>query len=129
MRLREIFLSILLNKTFDVKSLPLPFSFLSDDPLNSLIALRKEIKLDTLIYFLGLFDLAFDIKKILSSSILKALDLALSEEEKIYLKKIQKNKTLVHFSEIGLLHWDLKVDSLRSILYKRGLNRLAKATL
>ncbi len=125
--IKKTLLSVLLHKVFDTKLLPLPYSYLSDDPLNSLLTLKSEGKFKKLIFFLGLYDLSFDLKKILSASIIKALDQSLSIEEKKFLREIKKNKMLVHFSDLGLIHWDMRKESLHSILLKRGINRLAKA--
>ncbi|MDX8430740.1 MAG: hypothetical protein SNF33_02905 [Candidatus Algichlamydia australiensis] len=95
-------------------------------PLNELLNLTEQ-QLEQVCSFLGLHDLASDIKKIIQSDKLKRIEEILSADEKKHLKELLKTKEIVTFGSLNLQNWDGKAESLREVLRARGLNRLAKA--
>lgn len=104
----------------------IPISLLGDDKFLALTKASKE-QLILLCRYLGLYDLVYEVKKVLRSSILKNLEKALTDDELSFLGVIQKERSVAHFMDIGLNHWDGNVEILLDVLFKRGINRLAKA--
>lgn len=104
----------------------LPIEFLPDHPLNPLINLSK-VELQTLVDYLGLHDLAIELKHVIKSEQIKKIQKALSEEEQGYLKKQIKVKEPITFARLNLDGWNGDEEKLKVILHHRGFNRLAKA--
>ena len=69
----------------------LPKEFLPPSPLKPLLNLSKN-KLTELIDFLALHDLAYDLRQIVETKILKKIYSLLSEEERQFLKKLYEPK-------------------------------------
>lgn len=99
---------------------------LPTSPLNKLLQLTHP-QLLNLCSFLGLHDLANEVKKIIQSDKLKGIEAILSQDEKKCLKNLLKGKEIVTFGTLNLQSWDGKKESLREVLQGRGINRLAKA--
>ncbi len=84
-------------------------------------------KLLNLIDYLGLHDLAFDIKHVLESAKMKKILSILTKKEHAYFDKLTKKKEPLSFSSLHLEKWDGNETDLRGVLHFRGINRLAKA--
>ena len=119
------FLLQLLTKALLENAPPLS-PILPATPLNRLLQLTHT-KLLSLCSFLGLHDLANEVKKIIQSDKLKGIEAILSLDEKKCLKNFLKGKEIVTFGTLNLQSWDGKEESLREVLQRRGVNRLAKA--
>lgn len=104
----------------------LPLEFLPDHPLNPLVDLSKK-KLQKLIDYLGLHDLAIELKHVIKSDQIKKIQKVLTSEEREFLKKQIKVKDPITFSRLNLDGWNGDGEKLKVILHHRGFNRLAKA--
>jgi hypothetical protein len=104
----------------------LPPECLPQDPLNELLALNHT-GLVQLANFLGMRDLALEMKQIIDNTKLKQIHQALSPDEKLYLKQLMQQKEGVSFRPLKLAAWDGQEKSLKALIHQRGLNRLAKA--
>jgi hypothetical protein len=104
----------------------LPLECLPKSPLNVLLDLGIG-DLNTLIDYLGLHDLAVEVKQIIETAKLKKIYNALSQEEQNYLKILLQSREPVAFSRMGLANWKGDAESLKTLLRQRGINRLAKA--
>ncbi|GAB4187574.1 MAG: hypothetical protein Tsb0015_06450 [Simkaniaceae bacterium] len=118
--LQEVFERLVKGHNF------IPKEYLPPHPLNILLHLNREQFLK-LFDFLGIHDLALDLKKMIQANIIKNVSQALSSEEQDYLKEIKGRKEEVGFGSLHLAKWDGTPESLRKILHKRGINRVAKA--
>lgn len=105
---------------------PLPISFLPDSPLNALLSLSYE-ELVLLTGFLGIRDLALEVRRIIDKEKLKQIQHALSHHQQLYLKSLLQQKDPIAFKSMELGKWDGRPDSLKVLLHQRGINRLAKA--
>lgn len=104
----------------------LPIEFLPEHPLNPLLNLSKG-KLQKLVDFLGLHDLALEMKHIIKSEQIKKIQKVLPKEKQDYLKSLLKIKKHLSFTRLNLDGWDGDGEKLKAILHHRGFNRLAKA--
>ena len=104
----------------------LPTDFLPDHPLNPLLDLTKK-ELQKLVDYLGLHDLAMELKHVIKSEQIKKIQKVLSKEEQSFLKEILKAKEPLAFSRLNLDGWNGDAEKLKTILHHRGFNRLAKA--
>lgn len=121
--LQKILLEELLSGKPDI----LPSECLPDSPLNALLRLPL-LDLNQLIAFLGLHDLAIDMKHIIETAKLKRIQAALSPTEQGYIKILLQSKEPVVFAKMGLAKWNGDTEALRQLISQRGMNRLAKAT-
>lgn len=104
----------------------LPIECLPESPLNPLLEIRIA-DLNALIDFLGLHDLAVEVRHIIETAKLKKINEALSVNEQNYLKILLQSKEPVFFSRMGLANWQGDAETLKLLIRQRGLNRLAKA--
>lgn len=104
----------------------LPFEFLPDHPLNALLDLSKR-ELQVLVDYLGLHDLAMELKHVIKSEQIKKIQRVLSKEEREYLKSLLRTKEPLSFARLNLDGWNGDGEKLKAILHHRGFNRLAKA--
>lgn len=104
----------------------LPFEFLPDHPLNALLDLSKR-ELQTLVDYLGLHDLAMELKHVIKSEQIKKIQRVISKEEREYLKSLLRTKEPLSFARLNLDGWNGDGEKLKAILHHRGFNRLAKA--
>ncbi|PCI75116.1 hypothetical protein COB21_06025 [Candidatus Aerophobetes bacterium] len=104
----------------------IPKASLVDSPLLNLLSLSKK-QIIYLVDLLSMHDLSIEIKHIVSSSLLSNITLHLLSHQKDYLKQILKTKEPINFPKLQLDQWDGNKESLRTILYHRGFNRLSKA--
>ena len=99
---------------------------LPENPLNRILELSSK-ELEKLIITLGLHDLAIDMRKLIRSSILKALQQNLSPKELSYVRKLQDRQENVQLSSLHLDKWDGKKATLERLIFMCGINRLTKA--
>jgi hypothetical protein len=104
----------------------LPIECLPDSTLNPLLNLKMADVL-ILVSFLGLHDLAVEMRHIIETSKLKKISEALTAEELKYVKILMQSREPVSFSRIGLANWQGDKENLKTIIQQRGINRLAKA--
>lgn len=104
----------------------LPEPLLTEDPLNDLLLLTKPQLLKA-VSFLGLYDLATDLRTVVQSATLKRIETILHKDELLFLKKVLKEKDKLRIPPIGLSYWEGDEQKLRNLIQSRGLNRLAKA--
>ncbi len=119
---RHILLSSLLGEEKEI----LPKNYLPPSSLNILSTFSKN-RLLQLIDLLALYDLAIEMKKILATTTLKKIEGSLTKAEAKFLKSKRSIKESFTSLPLGLEKWDETKDSLRLMLHKRGLLRLAKA--
>lgn len=117
---------VLLGSIANQNDLPLPSTYLPVTPLKPLLSLSKK-ELVRLIDLLSLYDLAEEQRLIVETKILKRIYSLLTEEEKKLLKKASAQKEAYTLGRIGLERWDGSEESLRSLLHRKGLARLAAA--
>lgn len=103
-----------------------PYVYLPKSPLDPLLKISK-IELIELIDFLGLYDLAEEMKKIVDTKLIKNIHLALSPKEQEFLKSCLQNKDKLQTTRFLLNDWQGDSANLINRLHKRGLVRLAKA--
>jgi hypothetical protein len=106
----------------------IPSSLLPKTPLSPLLKLNKT-QLTELINFLGLHDLAQEMKKIVEKKLLKQIYEAFSKQQQIYLKSILNQPEKLVASPLGLKELVTKPDDLRKAIHRRGMIRLAKALI
>lgn len=104
----------------------LPIACLFHTPLHILLKLENA-ELQKLLFFLGLHDLAHEMRQIIETTKLKKIQLALNKEEYQFLKMLMQKKEQVVFKQPALAKWDGNEELLRKIVLGRGTNRLAKA--
>ena len=104
----------------------LPIQFVPDHPLKSLLDLKKK-EIQTLIDFLGLHDLAIDLRQMIESKKIKKVLALCSRAERQYLKTLMQKKERAFFARLNLDAWDGNEETLKHILHHRGVNRLGKA--
>ena len=104
----------------------LPTEFLPDHPLNALLSLSKR-QIQTLVDYLGLHDLAMELRHVIKSHQIKKIQKVLNQDEQKHLKSILKQKEPLSFSRLNLDGWNGDGQMLKAILHHRGFNRLAKA--
>ena len=105
----------------------LPIECLPASPFNLLLYFSYPQKLK-LIDLLSMYDLAGEIKNIIEKTKLSQITVTLSEEERILLKKLSKQKEGLSFKSMDLNKWDGSSETLKTLLRQRGLNRLSKTT-
>lgn len=111
-------------KEFFPNELPLPFSFLPETPLYFLASGNRE-KIHKLAFYLGLFDISLELKTVLKGSILKQIQASLFPDEIAFCKQITEFKHPFSLGTLGLANWNEDSDSLRKVLFERGLYRLS----
>lgn len=116
--------SVLLDSLVDHKNPLLSAEYLPEGPLSGLLKLSKK-ELVRLIDFLSLHDLAEELRQIVETKILKKIYSFLSEAEKKFLKAASAHKDPFTMGRLGLDRWDGSEESLRTLLHRRGLARLA----
>ncbi len=116
----------LLQEIMGTQSEILPPECLPDSSLNALLNLPFG-ELEQLIAFLGLHDLAIDMKHIIETAKLKKIQAVLSSPQQSYLKILLQSREPVVFTKMGLAKWDGNAEALKQLICQRGFNRLAKA--
>lgn len=95
-------------------------------PMNTLLYLPKR-NLVRLIDFLGIYDLAVDLRTVLDTTLLAKIHEALTKEELHFLQFCSKRPIKWMPPKLHLEGWDGNKESLHLLLHKRGLVRLAKS--
>lgn len=106
--------------------LPIPFNYLPKSLMRMLLTLSKK-DLVSLIDHLSLYDLAFEMKRIVDTKILKPLYSYMDKKETLFLKKISKSAESFSLTKMDLNKWDREEKSLRMQMHKRGILRLSIA--
>jgi hypothetical protein len=104
----------------------LPFFLLPMDPLNALLEFDTN-QLIQLIDYLGLFDLAQEMHKVIESTKLKKLYTLFSKKQRMFIQELSQEKEHLHVPPLRLEKWDGNTQKLKNLIHTRGLNRLAKA--
>jgi len=104
----------------------LPLLFLPTTSLSVLLTLAKE-ELIKVINFLGLYDLAGGIRKILDQKTVKNIYAALSVDQQRFLRSCLNYKEKFTLPPLGLDQWNGDPKKLDQLLHKRGMLRLGRA--
>lgn len=124
--LRPFLLQILRRAMLDVDLLPA--QLLPPSALNQLLALNRR-QLLHLIDFLGLHDLAADLRQVVDKELLKKIHQALTADQLQFLQYCSKQPLKWVPPKIGLVAWDGSKQQLNRLLHHRGLIRLARAVV
>ncbi|MFA5250583.1 MAG: hypothetical protein WC371_04170 [Parachlamydiales bacterium] len=116
----------LLNHLVQEHPALLPKAYLPFSLLSPLLKLSKK-QLVELIDLIALFDLVKEYSKIISRTTLQKLNTILSDKEKFFLKKYRHYQEPFPLSPLNLAQFQGNASSLKILLHKRGLMRLAKA--
>lgn len=106
----------------------IPRGCLPDHPLNHLLDLTRA-KLESLVHFLGLHDLSFEMRQIIATKKLKAIFHALPKKEGEYLQSLILHREPLVFQRLFLERWDGTKEIMAKLLIERGAERLACALL
>ncbi|MBA3958312.1 MAG: hypothetical protein H0X51_07980 [Parachlamydiaceae bacterium] len=104
----------------------LPLPFLPQTPLMELTKWNKT-QLVELIQFLGIHDLASEVRHIIDKGRLKQLSPCLSAKQKQYLHICLHHPEKLAATPFGLSQWDGDCKKLTSQLHRRGMLRLSRA--
>lgn len=104
----------------------LPLAFLPASPLNKLMQMDADT-FSHLVLFLGLHDLAFEMRQIIATDALKKIFSSLAKKEGEYLKTLLLHQEPLVFHRLFLTKWDGTQEHLRRLLEERGLHRLGTA--
>lgn len=119
------FLLGLLYRKFDHRSI-LPLTFLPKSNLDPLTTLNKNQMIE-LIDFLGLYDLAEEIKHIVEKVKLKSIYACLSPKQQVFLKICLHQKEKLKAERMDLSNWKGDSAQLERVLHRRGILRLSYA--
>jgi len=101
----------------------LPLAFLPESPFNSLVHASSKT-LHDLVRHLGLHDLSFEMRQIISTAIMKKIFNALSKKEGDYLNTLLLHREPLVFARLFIQKWDGSKEHMRKLLEERGLCRL-----
>ncbi len=104
----------------------IPIELLPQHPLDVLLSLSKT-KLHLTFDYLGLHDLAVDLKKMVQSHTMKSIHAALTPSKRTYVGKVMKEGEPITFKYLELDLWDGNEKQLANTLHLRGINRVSKA--
>jgi hypothetical protein len=123
---KNFFLSLLYENLISSNSNLLPLNYLPKSNLSILLTLSKK-NIVKIINYLSLYDLVKEVKYILDTKKLKKIYSFLSLDEKNFLNKIFKYQESFRTKRLNLEKNTLEKKTIRNILHKRGLERLALA--
>jgi len=103
-----------------------PSAFLAESTLTPLLSLTKT-QLIELIDYLGIYDLAQELRQIVNKSIIKNVNNALSVKKQRFLKICMHQKEKISVAKLGLINWKGDASQLSRVLHRRGLLRLGGA--
>lgn len=116
---------ILLNQVvYDFQLVPR--AFLPQSYFYSLLELSSA-KLGKLIRYLGLHDLAFEMRQIIATKELKRIFSALTKKEGEFLNRLLIHREPLVFERLFISNWDGTKTQLHKLLDDRGLSRLGHA--
>ncbi|MCH9608565.1 MAG: hypothetical protein S4CHLAM45_11430 [Chlamydiales bacterium] len=121
----QLYLSSYLKQAMQPEDI-LPEELIPTSKMNSLLKMSQK-QLLCLIDFLGLHDLAADLRQVVDQSMIKKVHATLTPAELKFLQKCSKQPSKWVSPKIGLTGWNGEKKSLSSLLHQRGLIRLAKA--
>ena len=104
----------------------LPIEYLPKSSFNRLLELKKN-ELLKLIDYLGFYDLAHEMRRIVAKKTLKDIYACLSKEEQIFLRQCLHAKDNVVTPNLHLENWKGDKKILMALLHRRGLTRLSLA--
>lgn len=120
------FLLLALCRKFSKGSV-MPMQFLPESTLSSLITLTKPELLE-LVDYLGIYDLAEEIRHIVDKVLLKSIYACLSAKKQHFLRIcLHQKEKLKAAAKIGLINWKGDESQLGRLLHRRGLLRLSYA--
>lgn len=126
MPLARNFLLLALCRKFSKRAV-MPMQFLPETALSALITLTKSELLE-LIDYLGLYDLAEEIRHIVDKVLLNSIYACLSAKKQHYLRIcLHQKEKLKAAAKIGLVNWKGDAAQLARLLHRRGLLRLSYA--
>ena len=102
-----------------------PIEELPPSPLNILLELTST-QISLLIDFLGLYDLAIEMRLVIDTIKIKKIQSILSKEKIFFLSLLSGRQEPQLFNRVELNLWNGKTEDLLNLLHKRGMNRLAK---
>ncbi len=121
---RPFFLMKLLNK-LEIRSL-LPLPYLPQTQLIALVGCSKQ-QLVELIDFLGLYDLAIELRQVVDKRILKQVYECLNRKKQVFLRAALHQIDKFTPPKLGLETNMMDCRKLETILHRRGIIRLAAA--
>lgn len=104
----------------------LPQEYLPESPYNYLLTLKKN-QLVKVMDFLGLYDLAHEMKRIVANKILKDIYACLNKEQQQFLRQCMHAKDNVMTPNLHLESWSGDKKALMQLLHRRGISRMALA--
>lgn len=122
--LKQFIQQQLIKKITDTNHLPL--AFLPQSEL-SILSNYSKAQLIELIDFLGIFDLAEEIRRLVNKNHLRAIYAALNPKKHTFLRQCLHQKEKIATPRLHLETWHGDSLELQKILHQRGLARLGKA--
>lgn len=117
--LNQLFINLKINEH-------IPLEYLPEHELLPLIKWSKQQLVD-LIDFLGLYDLASEVRQIVNSDHLKSIYSCLSPKQFQYLKICMHQKEQIVSSKLGIDPGKPDCTKLKKAMHRHGLSRLGKA--
>jgi len=121
----KLFIKTLIYKHLDIQNL-LPIEFLPTSEFSVLLNMDKN-KLMDLVDFLGLHDLASEVRKIVNPSLLKNIYTSLAPKQFHYLKICMNQKDKLVSPPLGIDISASDSSLIKQAIHKRGLVRFGKA--
>lgn len=112
------------NKAIDSDLLPI--EYLPPSEMKALAQCSKKQLVD-LIDFLGLYDLADEVRRMLNTAKLKNIYLCLTPKELQFLRMCLHQKEKLVIPQMGLEQWNGEQKELHKLIHQKGLFRLGKA--
>lgn len=104
----------------------LPVAFLPKEPLTFLIDSTKSELVD-FVNFLGLYDLAEEVKTIVNKTLLKSIYSGLTPQQQKFLRNCLHQRHRFTPAKMGLINWQGDPAELHRLLHRRGIVRLGYA--
>ncbi len=120
--------SYLLNLFYNYLELkkPLPLPFLAQTSLTPLASLTRQELLDV-IDFLGIYDLAPEVRQIVDKQRLTTIYACLTPKKQLFLRTCLPQQEKIQSSQLVLEKWRGDCEELEKMLHLRGMIRLGKA--
>ncbi len=104
----------------------LPQEYLPESSYNYLLTLKKNELIKTM-DFLGIYDLAHEMKRIVANKVLKDIYACLNKEQQLFLRQCMHAKDNVMTPNLHLDSWNGDKKILMQLLHRRGISRMALA--